>query len=147
MPSKKASLFLGRSMSKASNISEETMQKVDAEVRRIIDEQYSLARKLIEEKRRQNARHGQSHARMGNHRHGRSWMPSWPVKSPCPPRTGHPVCTKSPDDSSPPPTSGGASATDSAPTLAQRLVSVPGTTTAQPAKGPHGPFFMAPTST
>ena len=41
--------FLGRSMSKASNISEETMQKVDAEVRRIIDEQYSLARKLIEE--------------------------------------------------------------------------------------------------
>src|SRR5574344_3162820 len=41
--------FLGRSMSKPSGISEETMQKVDAEVRRIIDEQYSLARKLIEE--------------------------------------------------------------------------------------------------
>ncbi|MBS7349585.1 MAG: cell division protein FtsH, partial [Comamonas sp.] len=41
--------FLGRSMSKPSNISEETMQKVDAEVRRIIDEQYSLARKLIED--------------------------------------------------------------------------------------------------
>ncbi|MCS4295047.1 cell division protease FtsH [Comamonas sp. BIGb0152] len=41
--------FLGRSMSKPSNISEETMQKVDAEVRRIIDQQYSLARQLIEE--------------------------------------------------------------------------------------------------
>ncbi|MGE8492065.1 MULTISPECIES: ATP-dependent zinc metalloprotease FtsH [Comamonas] len=41
--------FLGRSMSKPSNISEETMQKVDAEVRRIIDEQYGLARRLIEE--------------------------------------------------------------------------------------------------
>ncbi|MEG1733934.1 MAG: cell division protein FtsH, partial [Comamonas sp.] len=41
--------FLGRSMSKPSNISEETMQKVDAEVRRIIDEQYHLARKLIED--------------------------------------------------------------------------------------------------
>ena len=41
--------FLGRSMSKSSNISEETMQKVDAEVRRIIDEQYGLARKLIED--------------------------------------------------------------------------------------------------
>ncbi|WP_370681831.1 ATP-dependent zinc metalloprotease FtsH [Comamonas sp. GB3 AK4-5] len=41
--------FLGRSMSKPSNISEETMQKVDAEVRRIIDEQYTLARKLIED--------------------------------------------------------------------------------------------------
>ena len=41
--------FLGRSMSKASNISEDTMQKVDLEVRRIIDEQYTLARKLIED--------------------------------------------------------------------------------------------------
>jgi cell division protease FtsH len=30
-------------------MSEETMQKVDAEVRRIIDEQYALARRLIEE--------------------------------------------------------------------------------------------------
>ena len=36
-------------MSKPSGISEETMQKVDAEVRRIIDEQYHLARKLIED--------------------------------------------------------------------------------------------------
>ncbi|MBV8250876.1 MAG: ATP-dependent zinc metalloprotease FtsH, partial [Comamonas sp.] len=41
--------FLGRSMSKTNNISEETMQKVDLEVRRIIDEQYHLARKLIED--------------------------------------------------------------------------------------------------
>jgi cell division protease FtsH len=32
--------FLGRSVTKPTNISEETMQKVDAEVRRIIDEQY-----------------------------------------------------------------------------------------------------------
>jgi cell division protease FtsH len=30
-------------------MSEQTMQKVDAEVRRIIDQQYSLARKLIED--------------------------------------------------------------------------------------------------
>jgi cell division protease FtsH len=30
-------------------MSEETMQRVDAEVRRIIDEQYAVARKLIEE--------------------------------------------------------------------------------------------------
>ncbi|WP_353234048.1 ATP-dependent zinc metalloprotease FtsH [Diaphorobacter ruginosibacter] len=42
-------VFLGRSVTKTTNISEETMQKVDVEVRRIIDEQYSLARKLIEE--------------------------------------------------------------------------------------------------
>jgi cell division protease FtsH len=30
-------------------MSEQTMQKVDSEVRRIIDQQYSLARKLIED--------------------------------------------------------------------------------------------------
>jgi cell division protease FtsH len=53
--------FLGRSVTKTTNISEETMQKVDAEVRRIIDEQYALARKLIEDNR-QDARHGQGHA-------------------------------------------------------------------------------------
>ncbi|MFZ9511242.1 MAG: cell division protein FtsH, partial [Burkholderiaceae bacterium] len=42
-------VFLGRSVTKTTNISEQTMQKVDAEVRRIIDEQYHLARRLIEE--------------------------------------------------------------------------------------------------
>ena len=42
-------VFLGRSVTKTTNMSESTMQKVDAEVRRIIDEQYSLARRLIEE--------------------------------------------------------------------------------------------------
>jgi cell division protease FtsH len=31
------------------NVSESTMQKVDEEIRRIIDQQYALARKLIEE--------------------------------------------------------------------------------------------------
>jgi cell division protease FtsH len=42
-------VFLGRSVTKTTNISEETMQKVDAEVRRIIDEQYAQARQLIED--------------------------------------------------------------------------------------------------
>ncbi|MDR6215102.1 ATP-dependent zinc metalloprotease FtsH [Paracidovorax wautersii] len=42
-------VFLGRSVTKTTNMSEQTMQKVDDEVRRIIDEQYSLARRLIEE--------------------------------------------------------------------------------------------------
>ena len=42
-------VFLGRSVTKTTNISEQTMQKVDGEVRRIIDEQYGLARRLIEE--------------------------------------------------------------------------------------------------
>ena len=42
-------VFLGRSVTKTTNISEQTMQKVDSEVRRIIDDQYNLARKLIED--------------------------------------------------------------------------------------------------
>ena len=42
-------VFLGRSVTKTTNMSEQTMQKVDAEVRRIIDQQYTLARSLIEE--------------------------------------------------------------------------------------------------
>jgi cell division protease FtsH len=44
-------VFLGRSVTKTTNMSEQTMQKVDGEVRRIIDQQYSLARKLIEDNR------------------------------------------------------------------------------------------------
>ncbi|MDO5101552.1 MAG: ATP-dependent zinc metalloprotease FtsH [Lautropia sp.] len=42
-------VFLGRSVTKTTNVSEETMRQVDQEIRRIIDEQYSLARRLIEE--------------------------------------------------------------------------------------------------
>jgi cell division protease FtsH len=42
-------VFLGRSVTKTTNMSEQTMEKVDSEVRRIIDEQYALARGLIEE--------------------------------------------------------------------------------------------------
>jgi cell division protease FtsH len=42
-------VFLGRSVTKTTNISEETMRKVDAEVRRIIDDQYTIARRLIED--------------------------------------------------------------------------------------------------
>lgn len=42
-------VFLGRSVTKTTNVSEATMQKVDLEVRRIIDEQYKLARRLVEE--------------------------------------------------------------------------------------------------
>lgn len=42
-------VFLGRSVTTHKNMSEATMQKVDTEIRRIVDEQYALARKLIEE--------------------------------------------------------------------------------------------------
>ena len=44
-------VFLGRSITTHKNVSEATMQKVDVEIRRIIDQQYALARKLIEDNR------------------------------------------------------------------------------------------------
>ncbi len=44
-------VFLGRSITKTTNMSEETMRKVDSEIRKIIDDQYAVARKLIEENR------------------------------------------------------------------------------------------------
>ena len=44
-------VFLGRSVTRQTNMSEETMRKVDSEIRKIIDTQYALARKLIEENR------------------------------------------------------------------------------------------------
>ncbi|WP_068807020.1 ATP-dependent zinc metalloprotease FtsH [Thauera phenolivorans] len=44
-------IFLGRQVTTHRNVSESTMQKVDAEIRRIIDQQYALARRLLEENR------------------------------------------------------------------------------------------------
>jgi cell division protease FtsH len=44
-------VFLGRSITTHKNVSEATMQQVDAEIRHIIDQQYGLARKVIEENR------------------------------------------------------------------------------------------------
>ena len=44
-------VFLGRSVTTHKAMSEATMQKVDAEIRRIIDEQYALAKRLLDENR------------------------------------------------------------------------------------------------
>jgi cell division protease FtsH len=44
-------VFLGRSVTTHKNVSESTLQQVDAEIRRLIDQQYGIARKLIEENR------------------------------------------------------------------------------------------------
>lgn len=44
-------VFLGRSVTTHKNLSEATMQQVDVEIRRILDEQYSLAVKLLDENR------------------------------------------------------------------------------------------------
>ena len=44
-------VFLGRSVTTHKNVSETTLQKVDAEIRRIIDQQYAVARKIIEDNR------------------------------------------------------------------------------------------------
>ncbi len=44
-------VFLGRSVTTHKNVSEATMKRVDEEIRRIIDQQYALARGLIEANR------------------------------------------------------------------------------------------------
>ena len=44
-------VFLGRSVTTHKNLSEATMQQVDQEIRRILDEQYALAVKLLDENR------------------------------------------------------------------------------------------------
>ena len=44
-------VFLGRSVTTHKNMSEATMQKVDAEIRRILDEQYALAKKILTDSR------------------------------------------------------------------------------------------------
>ncbi len=44
-------IFLGRSITTHKNVSEDTLRKVDAEVRSIIDAQYALARSILEENR------------------------------------------------------------------------------------------------
>jgi cell division protease FtsH len=44
-------IFLGRSVTTHKNVSEATMQKVDTEIRRILDQQYAIARQLLENNR------------------------------------------------------------------------------------------------
>ena len=44
-------IFLGRSVTTQKNVSESTMQKVDEEIRKIIDGQYAVARRLLEQNR------------------------------------------------------------------------------------------------
>ena len=44
-------VFLGRSVTKTTNMSEATLQKVDAQIRKIIDEQYAVARSILEAQR------------------------------------------------------------------------------------------------
>jgi cell division protease FtsH len=53
-------VFLGRSITKTTHVSESTMQKVDTEIRKIIDQQYSVARKLIEDNK--DKMHAMAHA-------------------------------------------------------------------------------------
>lgn len=44
-------VFLGRSITRSPNISEKTQQEIDAEIRRILDEQYQVAYKILDENR------------------------------------------------------------------------------------------------
>ncbi len=63
-------VFLGRSVTKTTHVSEATMQKVDASIRRIIDEQYDVARKILEGNRDKVEAMAAALLEWGNHRRG-----------------------------------------------------------------------------
>ncbi|MFO1111851.1 MAG: ATP-dependent zinc metalloprotease FtsH [Bradyrhizobium sp.] len=46
-------VFLGMSMGRQQNVSESTAQKIDAEVRRLVDEGYETARRILTEKKKE----------------------------------------------------------------------------------------------
>ena len=60
-------VFSSHSVTTQQNMSEATMQKVDAELRRIIDQQYHVARKIIEENRVKVEKDGEDKSRVANH--------------------------------------------------------------------------------
>ena len=47
---KQDQVFLGKELSRAQNYSEETAQKIDYEIKKIIDDQYDRAKKILNEK-------------------------------------------------------------------------------------------------
>jgi cell division protease FtsH len=102
-------VFLGRAMTKQVNVSEQTMQRVDGVIRRIIDEQYAVARKLIENN------HDKMHAMA-------SALLEWETidadqiddimngRPPRPPKDWTPPAIKPPTGPTPPPLAEGAAA-------------------------------------
>jgi cell division protease FtsH len=99
-------VFLGRSVTVHKNVSETTMQKVDSEIRRIVDGQYALARKLIEDNREKVEAMAKALMewetldadQINDIMDGRPPRPPKPTQPPSPPRdTGaHPAPTTAP---------------------------------------------------
>ena len=61
-------VFLGRSVTRTTSISETTQQKVDSEIRRILDEQYAVAKQIIETNRDKIEAMTDALMKWGNHR-------------------------------------------------------------------------------
>jgi len=57
-------VFLGHSVSRTQSVSEATAQKIDAEVRRIVDETYSRAKQILKRQDRRSAHAGEGPARI-----------------------------------------------------------------------------------
>ena len=91
-------VFLGRSVTVHKNVSETTMQKVDSEIRRIVDQQYRLARRLIEEHRDKVETMARAllewetldSDQINDIMEGRAPRPPKPAQPPCPPRDSGP---------------------------------------------------------
>ena len=130
-------VFLGRSVTKTTSISEETMQKVDEEVRSIIDEQYALARRLIEEN--QDKMHAMAKALLEWETIDSSHLDDIMAgREPQPPKDFVPRAAQS-DANKPGSGGGNAAAADNAPVPA-----APATSSAAPAVPTAGAAQVAP---
>ena len=57
-------VFLGMSVSRTQNVSEATAQKIDAEIRRLVEEGYDEARQILDREARRSRSAGQGPARI-----------------------------------------------------------------------------------
>jgi len=102
-------LFLGRSVTKTTHVSEATMQKVDHEIRSIIDEQYKVARDLIEAN--QDKMHAMANALLEWETIDADQIEDIMAgRAPRPPKEIEPIAAEASDQAPPPPPQGQAAA-------------------------------------
>jgi len=98
-------LFLGRSVTKTTHVSEATMQKVDHEIRAIIDAQYKVARDLIEAN--QDKMHAMANALLEWETIDADQIEDIMAgRTPRPPKEIEPIAAEASDQTPPPPPQG-----------------------------------------
>ncbi len=95
-------VFLGHSVARTQNVSEETAQKIDAEIRRLIDEAYGTARRVLTER-------SEDHETLAQ---GLLEYETLSGEEIADLLNGKPPSRPDPDEASPPPSGGSVPATD-----------------------------------